>query len=184
MKWLRKGQIEFVLKLWSSLHQHVLLTLSRVGWTFVLDQQEYQMWKSISWASVFPPLQTAPCYSPAMEAWVLHPFLLKRRRLGRHFKMKKATEQNPPLSASTAVNSCKTELGSGTPSSARSPGGPSVWPAGCFQPGLIHGTAIRRIRAVTESSEAAHILLKMLSESRTERHRRVELRTRARTESR
>lgn len=32
--------------------------------------------------------------------------------------MKKATEQNPPLSASTAVNSCKTELGSGTPSSA------------------------------------------------------------------
>ncbi|KAK9539571.1 hypothetical protein VZT92_004670 [Zoarces viviparus] len=43
-----------------------------------------------------------------------------------------------------------------------SPGGPSVWPTGCFQPGFIHGTTISRIRAVTDSNKAAHRLFNLL----------------------
>lgn len=85
---------------------------------------------------------------------VLHPFLLQR-----------AAEQNPPLSASTAVNSCRTERRSRMPNFN---GGPSVWPAGCFHSGFIHSTMIRRIRAVTDSNKPAHGLLNMLTEVRRE----------------
>lgn len=48
-------------------------------------------------------------------------------------------------------------------------GGPSVWPTGCFHTGFIHGTTIRRIRAVTDINMLAHGFLNGLTEARRER---------------